>query len=270
MAQKTFKRYENKYLLNERQFEALTAVLPQYMRCDEYSDGGGYSIYNVYYDTENDDIIRNSLSKPYYKEKLRMRCYDIPTLPSDKVYLELKKKIGGVVSKRRAEMSLWEAYRFVNSGAAPRFGGYLNGQVASEISEFLALHTVYPKVFISYERQAFTGLHNKDFRLTFDYNIASRRDDVAIKSSCPTTPLLGASMYLMEVKIIGAVPLWLAGMLSGLKIYSTSFSKYGTEYKNFRTQSAQGANAISASRLYVPAAGEAYAQSTTERRILYA
>jgi len=124
MITKTFKRYENKYRLNERQLKQLLPVLLTQMKPDAYtSKNGSYSIYNLYYDTDNYDIIRHSLSKPYYKEKLRLRSYTIPTSPEDQVFLELKKKIGGVVNKRRATLSLREASRwsFASSPfAAPR------------------------------------------------------------------------------------------------------------------------------------------------------
>lgn len=45
--------------------------------------------------------------------------------------------------------------------------------------------------------------------------------------------LLPDGQYLMEVKISGAVPLWFTKIISGLNIYPISFSKYGTEYKQY-------------------------------------
>lgn len=234
MALKTFKRYENKYLLGEEQYHAVRALLPQYMRADTYNqDSEFYSIYNIYYDTPQNDIIRNSLSKPYFKEKLRLRSYFIPTSQDDKVYLELKKKIGGIVSKRRAKMTLGQATRFVELGIVPTTKDTLNSQVVDEIAVFLNSHIVAPSTFIGYDRRAFFGLADKEFRLTFDNNIMTRRNNVALEDGAFGTPLLQNAQYLMEVKISGAIPLWLAHVFSKQKIYSTSFSKYGTEYKKY-------------------------------------
>lgn len=50
------------------------------------------TIYNVYYDTDNFELIKKSIEKPIYKEKLRIRSYDKPTLDSS-VYVELKKNM---------------------------------------------------------------------------------------------------------------------------------------------------------------------------------
>ena len=61
---------------------------------DEHCKSGkNYNIYNIYYDTDNSDVIRHSISKPYYKEKLRLRSYYIPNNSNDKVFLELKRKL---------------------------------------------------------------------------------------------------------------------------------------------------------------------------------
>lgn len=234
---KTFKRYEKKYLLSEVDFENLMAKFTHYMKPDKFCrDGRYYTIYNIYFDTENHDIIRHSLSKPYYKEKLRLRSYTVPVNPNDPVFLELKKKIGGVVSKRRAEITCAEAFDFVEKGIRPEKGDYLNEQVIKEIAQLLKHNTVMPKVFISYERMAFFGKENKDFRVTFDSNIKTRRSHLLLEEGAWGRNLIPENQYLMEIKIPGAIPLWLSQTLSENQIYSTSFSKYGAEYKNYCRQ----------------------------------
>ncbi len=115
MAIKSFKRYEKKYLLNQTQYDELIKRLSEYMNTDEYcKDGKNYSIYNIYYDTDDNQVIRHSISKPYYKEKLRLRSYKVPKSLDDKVFIELKKKINGVVNKRRVVLTLGEAYKFLD------------------------------------------------------------------------------------------------------------------------------------------------------------
>jgi len=230
----TFQRCEIKYLLHETAFQNLTAVLAGYMEADgNCSADSTYHIYNIYFDTENDDIIRRSLAKPYYKEKLRLRSYTIPHSESDRVFLELKKKIGGVVCKRRAEMRLDEANRFVATGQAPAGAGYLDRQVISEIAYFLRCYPVAPRVAINYQRMAFYGREDRDLRITFDTNIRTRRHSLALVQGGGGRDLLEECPYLMEIKTVGALPLWLARVLSTNGVYRTSFSKYGTEYKRY-------------------------------------
>lgn len=232
MAITSFKRYEKKYILTEEQYKAILPVLMQYMRPDEYCrNGKEYTIYNIYFDTEDASVIRNSLSKPYYKEKLRLRSYCIPDSADGTVFLELKKKIGGIVSKRRAVLTLAEAYAFLADWRRPLHMDYMNVQVLNEIAYYLSKHKVKPVCFISYDRTALFGREDRDFRITFDRNIITRREDLRLEKGRFGDYLLGPGKYLMEIKVTGAFPVWLATLLSQHKIYHSSFSKYGYEYK---------------------------------------
>lgn len=234
MAIKAFKRFEKKFILNENQYNALLPILYKYMNADKYcKDGNNYNIYSIYYDTEDNHVIRHSINKPYYKEKLRLRSYKAPINDNDKVFLELKKKINGIVNKRRATLTLKEAEMFLESRIRPTSLDYLNNQVLNELEYYLDNNNVSPRVFISYSRNAFFGKNDKDFRVTFDSNILSRRKNLSLKKGSYGEEILPKGYYLMEVKILGAMPLWLSNTLSELKIYNTHFSKYGNEYKSY-------------------------------------
>lgn len=234
MAIKSFKRFEKKFILSESQYKSLLPILYDYMNPDKYcKNGNNYNIYSIYYDTVDNDVIRHSINKPYYKEKLRLRSYKAPIDENDKVFLELKKKINGIVNKRRATLTLKEAEMFLEYRKRPDSIDYLNNQVLDEIEYYLDNNNVSPKVFISYSRKAFFGKNDNDFRITFDSNILSRRDNLSLKVGSYGDDLLPKGYYLMEVKILGAIPLWLSKTLSELKIYNTHFSKYGNEYMSY-------------------------------------
>ena len=234
MAIKAFKRYEKKFLIDKDKYDELIEVLLQYMDYDDYcKNGENYNIYNLYYDNENDDVIRHSIFKPYYKEKLRLRSYRTPKSLDEKVFLEIKKKINGIVNKRRVTMTLREAYDFLETRKRPKTTDYINNQVLNEIEYYLQKNNVYPKVYISYSRKALFGKEDRDFRVTFDSNIITRRENITLESGSYGEELLKKNQYLMEVKILGAMPLWLAKELSKLEVYNTHFSKYGDEYKKY-------------------------------------
>ena len=234
MAIKSFQRFEKKFILNEKQYSKLIAILKNYMNPDKYcKDGKNYDIYNIYYDTLDSHIIRNSINKPYYKEKLRLRSYNVPNSKDDRVFLELKKKINGIVNKRRATLTLNEAYRFLELREKPATSDYINNQVLNEIEYHLTNNEVNPTVYIGYSRKAFFGKDNSDFRITFDSNIITRRDNLALELGSFGENLLKENHYLMEVKILGAIPVWFTKVLSELSIYNTHFSKYGNEYMKY-------------------------------------
>lgn len=234
MAIKSFKRYEKKFILNKSQYDKLVPRLLEYMEPDKYCKSGkNYSIYNIYYDTERSDVIRHSIGKPYYKEKLRLRSYYVPKSGEDMVFLELKKKINGIVNKRRVELSLHDATKFIELGERPDVKDYINEQVLNEIEYYLKNNKVDKAVYIGYSRKAFFSKEDNEFRLTFDQEIFSRRNDLYLESGNYGKDILGEGRYLMEVKILGAMPVWFTRLLSELEIYNTHFSKYGQEYMEY-------------------------------------
>lgn len=234
MAIKTFKRKEVKFLLNMNQFNELLNIIDLYMEPDKYCVGGNeYGIYNIYYDTPDSYLIRESLAKPYYKEKLRVRSYFSPAGDADKVYVEIKKKIGGIVTKRRLSMTRKEAEIYLKTGIRPITDKYLDNQVLDEIDVFRKNYPIAPAQYISYQRMAFFGKDNKDFRLTFDRNITDRRYDLSLGKESYGRQIIRPDQRLMEIKITDSIPLWLSEALSNLGIYKTSFSKYGRAYRSF-------------------------------------
>ena len=223
--QDVFKRVEAKYLLSLEQYAALGAALAPHMQPDGY---GEYTVCNIYYDTEDFALIRESLDKPVYKEKLRVRSYGRASEDKD-VFVEIKKKFKGVVYKRRVAMKPRDAEHFLASGMmrAPM------EQIHREIAYFLTAHRVSPRVYLAYDRTALCEKNGGELRLTFDKNIRFRTDELDLTKDTRGTPILAPDEVLMEIKIPGAMPVWLSQTLSELKIYPTSYSKYGRCYENY-------------------------------------
>lgn len=233
MAIEVFNRYEMKYRITSEQYEELKTRLSLRMESDEHSKNGEfYTICNIYYDTENNDLIRKSTDGGIYKEKMRLRSYGTVTL-DQKVFLEIKKKYKGLVNKRRTKMYLSDAYAYFDLSVLPEVKPFMNGQVLKEIDYMKTRLGLIPKVFLSYDRCAMFDRENRDFRITFDRNITARRYDLGLHYGVYGDKLLGPDEWIMEIKIDKAMPLWMTRILSDMEIRKTSFSKYGTEYKMF-------------------------------------
>lgn len=223
--QMTFKRYEIKYLLDEKTYLELRKRLEGKMVVDQY---GEKTVCNIYFDTPDSRLIRTSLEKPVYKEKLRLRSYGTPERNST-VFVELKKKYKGVVYKRREDMVLSEAEAYLYQGWKPGF----SSQVLREIDWFLNYYgQITPAMYISYERIAMNEVKDSGLRVTFDTNILWRKEELNLKEGSWGNPILEPGQRLMEIKIAGAMPLWLGEILDKLYIYPVSFSKYGRAYQD--------------------------------------
>ncbi|MBQ4564053.1 MAG: polyphosphate polymerase domain-containing protein [Lachnospiraceae bacterium] len=222
--QAIFKRYEIKYLLTQHQKQTVLAAMKPYMALDRY---GRTTIRNIYFDTENYRLIRRSIEKPAYKEKLRIRSYQKANSESP-VFVELKKKYNSIVYKRRLAMPEKDAMAWI-CRVTPRES---DSQIAAEINYVLDYYeTLRPTVFLSYEREAYYALDGSDFRITFDDHILSRQDNLSLESEVGGTPLLPEGNILMEIKTSGGIPLWMTHVLTQERIFKTSFSKYGTAYQ---------------------------------------
>lgn len=233
MAIEVFNRYEHKYLMDKKTYEKVLQIMDRRMVPDKYNNNHqAYTITNVYFDTDDDYLIRHSSEKPKYKEKLRLRAYGVPDADAE-VFLEIKKKVNGIVNKRRTTLKLNEVYDFLKTGKAPAPKEYINKQVLNEITYFLKCYNLCPKVYLAYDRVAYFEEGNPDLRISFDCNIRTRRHNVALEKGDYGELLLDENTYLMEIKTSKAMPLWLAHMLNELGLKRCSFSKYGTEFKNF-------------------------------------
>jgi len=223
MYQEVFKRCEKKYILTADVGRKLIEQMKDYIEPDKYAE---YTIRNIYFDTKNYSLIRNSIEKPVYKEKLRLRSYNVPG-KSDKVFVELKKKFDGIVYKRRINLNYEDAVQYLYQGHPPE----KVGQVIRELNWFLKCHEVHPVVYLAYDRTAFHGIEDGNLRITFDKSIRCRQDNLMLDKEDECENILEPDKWVMEIKVNDAIPLWLAGLLSEYKIYPTSFSKYGTYYK---------------------------------------
>lgn len=222
--QTVFMRYELKYLLSSQQKQRVLEAMEDFMEPDRY---GRTTIRNLYFDTDHYRLIRRSLDKPAYKEKLRLRSYG-PAGPDSAVFVELKKKYEEVVYKRRVSLPQRQAMDWLlGQEKCP-----LDTQIAREVNYFLDFYqTLRPAVFLSYERQAFFAKDGSDFRVTFDENILCRQESVSLEAPVYGTPILPEGKCLMEIKCSGGIPLWMTQVLSREKIFKSSFSKYGTAYQ---------------------------------------
>lgn len=218
----TFQRYEKKYLLRKEQFEAFWQELEQYVKPDVFFES---LVLSVYYDTEKFDLIRASIGKPVYKEKLRLRSYGIPTVDSP-VFVELKKKYDGIVYKRRVQLTEAEAEAWLNTGEL-----HLDGQVIREVSWMInSRGPLQPQAVICCDRRAYVGIEDESLRITFDHSIRWRDTDLSLTVGDSGEELLHNGEVLMEIKMPESAPLWLAHMLSRHGIFPTGFSKYGSCY----------------------------------------
>ena len=219
----TMKRFEVKYILDKQQLAFLREKLQGHMEVDRY---GLTSIASIYYDTPDYRLIRTSIEKPLFKEKIRLRSYGIAP-PGGTVFLELKRKYDGIVYKRRVvttEESVNRFFAYEGNIAA-------NGQIARELTYFRNYYKkLVPAILIMYDRVAYFE-PGGDLRLTLDQNPRYRTKDLNLSTSMEGTSLLPEGSAILEIKVQEAMPLWLTAILAEGNIRQGSYSKVGEAHK---------------------------------------
>ena len=218
------KRYEMKYIMSPEQTAYFKESVKDYMKIDKF---GLTSIASLYYDTPNYRLIRTSVEKPAFKEKIRLRSYGIATDDSP-VFLELKRKAYGIVYKRRVQSTIPLVKKFFDCEGDICAGGQINREITTFRDYY---QTLVPACMIIYDRIAYFQ-PDGDLRLTIDHNPRYRYEDLDLRVSMDGNSLLKDGYTILEVKVQQAVPLWLSDILTKGKIYKGSFSKYGEAYRH--------------------------------------
>lgn len=217
-----FQRVEEKYLLSYDEKKKFLSRISEYIKKDKFFIS---HIHNIYFDNDNNDLIINSLDKPIFKDKFRVRSYGDMSLNGD-VFLETKVKYKGVVSKRRIKLSVEEFNSYINNKKIPS-----DSQVFKEINYYVDYYKLKPMIYIAYDRESYKGIYDSNLRITFDNNLRSRRDNLMFKDNVEMKKYFDNDYYIMEIKAVMAMPLWLVRILSDMNIKPISFSKYGKIYE---------------------------------------
>ena len=220
-----FRRIEQKYILTKKEFDIVTKEIKKYVDQDKYYRS---SICSVYFDSDNNDLIINSIDGSIFKEKIRIRSYGLVN-NNDKIFLELKKKFKGVTYKKRVTMTLKEFWNYYDNRVIPESCKNLS---MKEIDYCFNKYDLSPKMFIHYDRYSYVDKSDKSIRITFDYNLKYRNKNLNLYNDDDLKKIVDEDIYVMEIKTTDRIPLWFTNILSKLKLYPGNFSKYKEAYLN--------------------------------------
>lgn len=219
-----FERVEQKYILSKSKKDKLLNRISDNLEKDEYFES---KICNIYFDNEDNELTINSLEKPEFKTKVRLRSYDVPNSESN-VFLEIKDKFEGIVGKRRIKLNLKEFNDYIEKGEMK------DTQIMRELDYYFKYFNLKPKIYVGYDRQSYYYKDDEGLRITFDSNLKSRDYDLKLDLGRDGKNYFDNDTYIMEVKVCGSMPLWLVRSLNEEEIYPVSFSKIGSIYSKER------------------------------------
>jgi len=228
-----FDRIEKKYLISESQKKHIISIIKLHMKKSKYYKS---EVFNLYFDTDQFDLISQSIDWGDFKHKLRARSYS----GYDRVFLEIKTKVrGSDVNpgyKRRAMITHSEFKNLSNKKQTlleimhGRDSSSRDLQIAREVDYLISEFNLRPKVLVLYHRESFSG--EDCLRITFDERLRYRADNLCfVKKKHDKMYFKGGQNIIMEIKSQTPFPLWLSRVLSENKIFPQRFSKIGKVYE---------------------------------------
>lgn len=223
-------RYEFKFLITHQQRDAIISQFPASVIPDRNAgDGAGYRIYSLYFDNPERDCYWEKLRGLRSRRKLRVRLYESTRKASSGAcFVEIKHKHDGRGVKRRLHVPLDAAMAIVAGAPSPVPIRPGEERVLTEIQHLIAERKFEPVCCLRYDRRAYFEENSEaDLRITFDEDIRYRMDDLSsLQHGAFDHCLIDESHSVMEVKVTGAVPVWLTQVLRKEKCTPAGRSKY--------------------------------------------
>ena len=230
----SFKRIETKYVVAKADLANLIEDLKIYLVEDDYPTS---TISNIYFDTEQFDMIQEDGQGTKRKEKIRMRTYLNQVQPDSQVFLEIKSKDRADVGRKHRLLSTPQSItQFMTKGQLD--SSIKDRMMIEKIQQLQEEYqqAIIPRMYIYYDRfslkekKEISGFPYNKIRITIDQNLTYRDENVSLFSGKDGFPLLNEDIVIMEIKAPGRKPQWLQDILDQYGLVEQKFSKYSCAY----------------------------------------
>ncbi len=232
--QSRWQRHEVKYLIDEEQARLVRRYCQRYLPIDPYAENRQdwqYPILSVYFDSPGRALLFQALHRLSFRFKLRVRTYRMfcDNGGSTSAFLEIKRKVQGIVQKTRALIGRDAASGLVEYGVMALPGQ--DGRQSSNVAEFLTTCrqiAARPVVGVFYEREAYEGHTDERVRITLDRNMHSGWLGTSGGKYHEVWRPVHTAGVILEVKFTNTYPFWLSDMLHRLELLRCGVCKYIT------------------------------------------
>lgn len=243
MFKDNFSRYEFKFPLSYDDMDRLIDDLLPWIEPDEHvNEYGIYTISSIYLDNAARQCYYETINNDYFRQKVRLRVYGRKNTEDSVSFLEVKSKIDGLVVKRRVQMRLGDAMRFLAACSREGYDFDLAAypssslQILKEIRQVTVSKSLVPVNVVSYERLPYVVKEDRNLRITFDFNIRTRGDRLDLTQGTDGKPACPEKVSILEIKTEKAIPFWLVQILGKYEYRNQTFSKYCSHYEAMRVR----------------------------------
>jgi hypothetical protein len=229
--QSAVSRYELKYWLPEIAASRAIAFARPFLNLDPLSQptqGNAERVTSLYLDSREREFYVQHVASAADRFKLRIRYYG--ESPGATAYFEIKRKVGMVIDKRRAEVPTPEVQQAVTLGRCPTAAHNGHAPHLKSFLSLMTLHRALPQVLITCLRESYVPRDPREkIRVTVDREVAfqpTASPSLAGRPGCwHTTPTVRRGA-LLELKFSGTMPWWMRELSLRVGRYRTAYSKY--------------------------------------------
>lgn len=233
-------RYERKYLVPNRDLEALRKSFEPFVEPDVFADQNSkypeYTVRSIYLDSPQLNSLMEKVEGLEIRRKLRIRGYDQLDDNNTDVFLEIKRKEGNRIAKNRALIPFASLKEILEWGFDENTTKILqNRKMLDDGSRFMfqmKRNHQQPVNLIVYDREPYHGKFDPGIRITFDKNVRSRFrpgfEDLFADSDFTN---IWPEHFVLEIKYFEPpMPRWAKHIVQEYKLSSQALSKYAEGY----------------------------------------
>lgn len=215
-------RHEYKHLINLLDYHSLRQRVKTVSRVDANAGTDGrYHIRSLYFDNDNDKVLKEKIYGLPNREKFRIRLYN---LDDAFIRLEKKSKRNGLCNKQSTPLTREQTQRILDGDLA-----WMTESKEPLIVEFyskLRFQRLRPRTIVDYWREAYIFPYG-NVRVTFDSNLRTGLYSTGLfDSSIPTLSVGDPGVLLLEVKYDNFLPDILRDLIQTNTRHAGAFSKY--------------------------------------------
>lgn len=213
-------RHEIKYICSEKQLFLIEQRLKTIMKKDVNQKGDSYRIRSLYFDTEDDRFLEESINGTDNRRKYRIRFYD---LNEDFFRIERKDTVKNMKQKSSARIGKQDVDVVLSGGILPES----DDELIREIRTMQMSEGMHPVAIVDYCRVAYTYPIG-NVRITLDKDIScSERIKDFYNENALLIPVMPYDRHILEVKYDDILPGFISKMIDIGDLEQVSFSKYG-------------------------------------------
>jgi len=229
-----FSRFEFKYVLTQKQREALESEIQYFVELDPFTagrEGGRYFVRSLYFDDRSLTHYKEKVDGQMHRQKFRLRTYTNTEGDGTPRFLEIKGRYNNLVFKHRTPVKDGMDYDgpdngFQNPVVAQLLSELPEGPIRDQFEFDSFRKRLRPAMLVDYWRRPYVSKYDAEFRITFDEQLSGTITNSLFPRPEDKRLSCIPGRTIVEVKFRYSMPKWFHRLIQSQELRRVSISKY--------------------------------------------